>query len=191
MGYSRIEKPHRFVCVCLFSPLEHASSMVKYLKVGLILKWTAPLRMNVILVTDHRKLQPFEKCSFQFFTWSQLRVRSVRWTIIKLFMKCEQIQIITEINFTNLHNTSIMKEMANIWTFIMIKKSLLTFPLESNTYTAEVILVTCIFLYQIVWTYTRQQMYINVNFTTCWYVGYFGSVTSLYFKSWEIHQVKL
>ncbi len=31
MGYPRIEKPHRFVCVCLFSPLEHASSMVKYL----------------------------------------------------------------------------------------------------------------------------------------------------------------
>ncbi len=32
MGYPRIEKPHRFVCVCLFSPLEHASSMAKYLK---------------------------------------------------------------------------------------------------------------------------------------------------------------
>ena len=26
MGYPRIEKPHRFVSVCLFSPLEHASS---------------------------------------------------------------------------------------------------------------------------------------------------------------------
>ena len=33
MGYPHIEKPHRFVCVCLFSPLEHASSMVKYLKI--------------------------------------------------------------------------------------------------------------------------------------------------------------
>ncbi len=32
MGYPSIEKPHRFVCVCLFSPLEHASIMVKYLK---------------------------------------------------------------------------------------------------------------------------------------------------------------
>ncbi len=31
MGYPRIEKSHRFVCVCLFSPLEHASSMAKYL----------------------------------------------------------------------------------------------------------------------------------------------------------------
>ncbi len=31
MGYPRIEKTHRFVCVCLFSPLEHASSMAKYL----------------------------------------------------------------------------------------------------------------------------------------------------------------
>ena len=36
MGYPCIEKPHRFVhvCVCLFSPLEHASSMVKYLISG-------------------------------------------------------------------------------------------------------------------------------------------------------------
>ena len=32
MGYPRIEKPYRFECVCLFSPLEHASSMAKYLK---------------------------------------------------------------------------------------------------------------------------------------------------------------
>ncbi len=32
MGYPCIEKTHRFGCVCLFSPLEHASSMVKYLK---------------------------------------------------------------------------------------------------------------------------------------------------------------
>ncbi len=35
MGYPRIEKPHRFVCICLFSPLEHASSMVKYLNIRL------------------------------------------------------------------------------------------------------------------------------------------------------------
>ena len=34
MGYPRIEKPHRLVCVCLFSPLKHASSMAKYLKRG-------------------------------------------------------------------------------------------------------------------------------------------------------------
>ncbi len=34
MGYPRIEKPHRFVCVCLFSPLDHASSMAKYLNKG-------------------------------------------------------------------------------------------------------------------------------------------------------------
>ncbi len=33
MGYPRIGNPHRFVCVCLFSPLEHASSMVKYLNI--------------------------------------------------------------------------------------------------------------------------------------------------------------
>ena len=34
MGYPRIEKPHRFVCVCRFSPLEHPSSMAKYLKLS-------------------------------------------------------------------------------------------------------------------------------------------------------------
>ena len=41
MGYPRIEKSHTFVCVCLFSPLEHASSMVKYLK---YLQWRRSAR---------------------------------------------------------------------------------------------------------------------------------------------------
>ncbi len=48
MGYPPIEKPHRFVCVCLFSPLEHASSMVKYLKGNVLnmLKQSNPIHCD-------------------------------------------------------------------------------------------------------------------------------------------------
>ena len=48
MGYPCIEKPHTYVCVCLFSPKEHASSMAKYLKVGLGWAYLTSTRNHIL-----------------------------------------------------------------------------------------------------------------------------------------------
>ena len=48
MGYPPIEKPDRFVCVCLFSPLEHAPSTVKYLK--------SPIYILKCILNQYRKI---------------------------------------------------------------------------------------------------------------------------------------